>query len=101
MQIYKKTGEKLFQLCSDMRWKYKEVFSSFNTRLDITTESLYQKSGVMKESVNDKIFNFRRIVTKYNFCLSIFKFCIENHTLRDCIGLIFQATAEVMRRLIF
>ena len=96
-QSYNKTGEKLFQLCSDMRSKYKEMFSSFVRHLDITKESLHQKSkNIMKKIINDNIFNFGRIVSIYTACLSICKFCFDNHILRDCIGLVFQATAEVM-----
>jgi len=71
-------GDRLYDLCVDMRLKHSAFFNGIGNRLEVNTENFEATlKSVMSEILAENC-NFGRVVSLYTFCIAMSEFCFEN-----------------------
>lgn len=73
-----RTGEKLHELCKEMRYKHEPVFDGICNRLNLNRENMDESSQAVMVEVFSDGCNFGRVVSLYTFCLTLCEFSYQN-----------------------
>ena len=95
-QTWNKTGEKMYELCVNMKLKHEPFFNSIGTRLDISRNTVKASTKSVLREVLLNGCNFGRIVSMYTFCMVICDYCYQNDELSDKLETVIYSTAEIM-----
>lgn len=73
-----RVGERLYDLCVDMKIKHSAFFNGIGNRLEVNSENFELSLKSVMSEILAKNCNFGRIVSLYTFCIAMSEFCSEN-----------------------
>ena len=78
-QLKDSTGDKLYELCQDVKYKHDDFFENVGNELELNEQNFDSLSkDVMAEVLSDNC-NFGRIVSIYAFSLALLDYCEQNN----------------------
>lgn len=95
-QKWNKIGEKMFELCTEMKLKHEPFFGSLFSRLEITRDNLEDTTRSLMSEVVEDGCNFGRIVSIFTLCMVLGENCYQDDGLHDKVDSITTITAEIV-----
>lgn len=87
-----RVGDRLYDLCADMRIKHSAFFNGIGNRLEVNSENFEVTLKSVMSEILAKNCNFGRVVSLYTFCIAMSEFCAEN--MRDHLNDRFETIAK-------
>lgn len=74
-----RTGEKLYELCTEVKYKHDQFFENVGHELGLNEQNFEELSNAVMGQVLNGNCNFGRIISIYAFSLALSDFCIRNN----------------------
>lgn len=91
-----KIGEKLYELCIEMKNDRASFFDNICVRLNLNRDNIEELAKSVMIDVFVDGCNFGRIVALFTFCLKLCQFCDKTEGLQDQIDMIIEITTSVI-----
>ena len=95
------TGDKLYELCLEVKYKHDLFFENVGNELGLNEQNFEQLSQAVMSEVLSGNCNFGRVVSIYAFCLALSDYCVRNNfgnrieSIAEAVALTIQAHLEL------
>lgn len=94
-QKWNKIGERMFELCVDMKLKHEPFFDSIGTRLNLNRDTIDECSKSLMGEILIGGCNYGRMVSLFTLCMVLAEHCSSSEELNDKVEAIINNTAEI------